>query len=138
MVQYFRKKNALEAEIQQDTAVSSSENENHTNIVAYMTTVSGKGAQNSGDTNTDGDREDAYQTIPDEFYEYSYAYTDVKGQKDTRLSSASKDSWQSRDHDTKTGNQASGEYLEPVEKKSEDGQLANIGLTRNELYVTAL
>ena len=51
-----------ETEVQQDSAVPSTENENHADIVAYMTTVSDDEAQNGGDTN----KEPVYQDIPDE------------------------------------------------------------------------
>ena len=61
----FRKKNvrqATETEKQQDSAVRSTENENHTDIVASMTALSDAGAQNSGNSN----KEPVYQDIPDE------------------------------------------------------------------------
>ena len=129
----FRKNNVRESEIQQNSVASTSENENHTDLVAYMTTISDDGAQNDGDTNTDGDREDAYQYIPDESEEYSYAYTDVKGQKNTNLASATKQSEQPRDHNTECGNQASGKNNKPAEKKSDDGQQAYAALILEEV-----
>ena len=75
----FRKRNVRErqaetnAEIQLDTA-SSSEKEQRTDLVAYMTTVSEE-VQNGADVNTVN--EDMYHYIPNESDEYSYAYMDA-------------------------------------------------------------
>ena len=97
-----------------------------------MNTASDEGVQNGADNNTD--QEDAYQYTPDETNEYAYAYMDVKGQKDTHLTSAAKQAKHLRDRvDAKTENQASAVYIEPVQTESESGQEAYTALILEEV-----
>ena len=95
--------------------VSNTENVRHTNLVAYMTTVSEE-VQNSADVNTV--KEDMYHYIPDESDEYSQAYMDVTGEQDIQMTSDT----------SRSGNQASEDYYERVGNQSEDDQQAYISL----------
>ena len=107
------------AEIQLDD-VSNTENVRHTNLVAYMTTVSEE-VQNGADVNTVN--EDMYHYIPDESDEYSYAYMDVIGEEDIQMTSGTK----------RSGNQASEDYYERVGNRSGDSEHAYTGLILEEI-----
>ena len=113
--------------------VPATKNETNTNIVSYVTTVSGEGSRNDGGA-SHTDKEDKPNYIPDACDdEYSYAYMDAKGQKKSQFEIRNFAYTATKKHDANNGSLASDKCNERAEDSSKDGQQTYTALALDEV-----